>query len=186
MSTMAVVPPRSTFVTVLAWIFIVLAGFATLISLMQNAMMFFMFHGAGFDQAMDVASRAPGAPPFIGLFARYFYLLFVLFLVVSASTLASAIGLLYRRNWARIVFIVMMAFGIVWNLGGLALSAFMLTVVNGFPMHAGHGSPFALGTMVAVVMAFNVAISLAVSALFFWIILKLGSPEIRREFVPVS
>ena len=186
MNTAVTMPQRSTFVTVLAWIFIVMAAFATLISLMQNVMVFFMFHGWGMDRAVDDVSRMPNAPPFIGVFARYFYLVFVLFFVLSASTLASAIGLLYRRNWARIVFIVVMGFGIFWNLAGLALGAFMLTVVNGFPMHAVHGAPFALSTMVVVVMAFNVAISLAVSALFLWIILKLRSPEIRAEFVPVS
>ncbi len=186
MNAAVAVPQRSTFVTVLAWIFIVLAGFATFISLMQNAVMFFMFHGGGMDRAMAEASRGPNVPPFAALFVNYFYLVFVLFFVVSATTLASSIGLLYRRNWARIVFIVMMGLGIAWNLLGLALGAFMLTVVNGLPMHAAKGPPFALGTMVAVVMAFNALIALGFSALFAWIILKLRSPAIRAEFVAVS
>jgi len=186
MNATTVPVPRSTFVTVLAWIFIVLSGFATLISLMQNAMLFFMFRDAGFGQAMDKLGHAPNVPAFFFYFARYFYLFFALFLVLSAATLASSIGLLLRRNWGRILFIGLMGIGIAWNLGGLALAAVMMTVVNGFPLPPGNCMGVALGGMVIAMMVVNVAIALAFSALFAWIIVRLRSPGIRREFVPAS
>ena len=89
---------RSTFVTVLAWIFIVLSGFSTLIALMQNAMLWFVFEGApGVGDAMSKANQAPGIPPFFGYFFRYFPVIFAAFLLLSATTLASSIGLLLAR-----------------------------------------------------------------------------------------
>ena len=101
---------RSGFVTALAWLFIVLGGFATLMGLLQNLMI---------NLLLPIAVREEGAkdPPWAAAFMfDYIHLIFLGFLAVSALTLAAAIGLLLRRNWARLVFIGLMGFGILWNL----------------------------------------------------------------------
>ena len=185
MNTALATPQRSTFVTVLAWIFIVLAGFTTLIALLQNIMVFSMFQAPEFSDAMSKAESAPNVPPYFALLTRYVFVVFVLFLAVSATTLAAAIGLLRRRNWGRIVFIAMMGFGIFWNLAGLALMAVMMWMMPMPPLGAHPGAP-SFAWIMGAMMVFNVLIALGFSALFAWIILKLNSPGIRAEFVPVS
>jgi hypothetical protein len=44
---------RSTFVTVVAWIFIVLAGFTTFIAILQNIMISLMFSGGHMGEALN-------------------------------------------------------------------------------------------------------------------------------------
>lgn len=87
MNTAVTVPQRSTFVTLLAWIFIVLAGFATLIALMQNIMVFSMFQAPEFSDAMSKAESAPNVLPYFAFLTRYVFVVFVLFLAVSATIL---------------------------------------------------------------------------------------------------
>ncbi|MDD2271386.1 MAG: hypothetical protein PHP95_11805 [Desulfuromonadaceae bacterium] len=50
-------PQRSTFVNVLAWIFIVLGGFTTFISILQNIMIRVMFRKEEMTQAMKQAEE---------------------------------------------------------------------------------------------------------------------------------
>ena len=174
-------PPvaRSTFVTVLAWIFIMLAGFATFISILQNIMIAFVFPMA----QMQAAAAEQKAPWFAAWMIQHFQVFFLFFLVVSASCLAAAIGLLRRRNWARLLFIALMALGIAWNLGGLVLGAFFL---SSFPFSqaipAGHPEFANFQIMFKVMFAINVVIVVAFTCLFGWIIKRLASEGVRREF----
>lgn len=138
----AQMPPvaRSTFVTVLAWIFIALAGFATFISILQNIMIAFVFPMA----QMQAAATQQGAPWFAAWMIQHFQLFFLLFLVASASCLAAAIGLLRRKNWARLLFIALMLLGIAWNVAGLVLGAFFLSSFpfgQAFPGRSSGGGP---------------------------------------------
>lgn len=185
MSAREHVAPRSTFVSVVAWIFIVLSGFSTLIALLQNAMVFFVFQNApGFDEAMRHAGQAKGVPRFFPYFIRYFQWVFLAFLALSLAMLASSIGLLRRQEWARRLFIGLMAFGIFWNFAGLGLVAVFMTQMPSLPPVPPSQQQFATGFywMLGLVVGFNVLIAIAFAALFYWIIRRLRSPEIRREF----
>ncbi len=102
------------------------------------------------------------------------------FFVVCASTFACSIALLKRRNWARIAFICLLAFGIVWNLGGLAIQYF---VFGAFPKPNIPSNAMAgMETMFRVMMIVTTIIAIAISGLFVWIIVKLNSEPVRREF----
>ncbi|MGD6771287.1 hypothetical protein VQ049_13240, partial [Staphylococcus arlettae] len=56
-------PPRSSFVTILAWIFIALSGFGTVVGTMQVFVGFVMFDHVQFADA--VRRLPPGMPPTI-------------------------------------------------------------------------------------------------------------------------
>ena len=181
----AQMPPvaRSTFVTVLAWIFIALAGFATFISILQNIMIAFVFPMA----QMQAAATQQGAPWFAAWMIQHFQLFFLLFLVASASCLAAAIGLLRRKNWARLLFIALMLLGIAWNVAGLVLGAFFLSSFpfgQAFP--AGHPEAAHFQVMFKVMFAINVIVVVAFTCLFGWIIKRLASEGVRREFAVAS
>jgi hypothetical protein len=120
-------PPRSNFVTVLAWIFIVLSGYVTLISVLQNIIISLYFPIEEMRPMMDQAEKSQPMPWFAGIMFEHLQLFLMIFLIIAALTLASTIGLLKRKNWARIVFIEIMGFGILWNLCSMALSFLMFS-----------------------------------------------------------
>jgi hypothetical protein len=77
-------PSRSSFVTVLAWVFIVLAGFATLMSLFQNVMLALVFPADEMRTAMHEAKRDQQLSGFARFMFEHFRLIFALFFALSA------------------------------------------------------------------------------------------------------
>lgn len=174
--------PRSTFVTALAWVFIVLAGFATAISVLQNLMVTVMFPAAEIASATAQAQSDPNAPQFAKFMFQNVRLFFFVFLVVCVTALTAAIGLLKRKNWARLLFIALMFAGIIWWFGGvlmsIALFSSMASIDPNMPQEA--SEQFAL--MSKVMIGFTVVLAIGFSVLFGWIIKRLRSKEIRLEF----
>jgi len=74
-------PERSTFVNVLAWIFIVIGGFSTFISILQNIMIQTMFPKEEISQAMQQADQVDNFPFFAQLMFNNVNLFFLLFLI---------------------------------------------------------------------------------------------------------
>lgn len=173
-------PQRSTFVNVLAWIFIVLGGFATFISILQNIMIQTMFPKEEMAHALQQAKNTDQMPAFASFMFGHMDLFFLFFLVVSATSLIAAIALLKRKNWARIIFILLMALGILWNVGGLILQ---FTMFSSMPEMAHHGAPPEFEKIMLIMKIASVIMVAAISALFGWIIKKLTSASIRAEFI---
>ena len=172
--------PRSSFVTAVAWVFIALCGFATLISILQNVMLNTLMP---LDE-MRKAATAPGVPEmpaFFRFMMGHIRLFFASFLVVSAAMLGAALGLLKRKNWARLLFITILSLGIAWNIVGMALQFFFM---QDFPNPVEAPPEFAatITTMRTVIMVFSALMALAFSALFGWLIKRFTSAEIRQEF----
>lgn len=172
-------PQRSNFINVLAWIFIVLGGFATFMSILQNIMIRTMFPKEQMAQAMQQAEKTEQMPAFANFMFSHFDLFLLFFLVVSATSLIAAIALLKRKNWARIIFIVLMILGILWNVGGLVLQ---FTMFSSMPEMASKGAPPEFEKMMLIMKIASVVMVIAVSTLFAWIIKKLTSAPIRDEF----
>jgi hypothetical protein len=175
------VQQRSTFVTVLAWIFIALSGFGTLISILQNIMIWTVFRSAEFGQAMQAPLPAD-TPPAIAFMFSHFYLFFLTFLLISVFTLASSIGLLKRKNWARLSFIGIMVLAVLWNLGGLVIQFSMFSSMqknfSAAPMPGGLDiRMFFVG--IAIV---SVLFAVGFSILFGWIAKRLTSSAVVAEF----
>jgi hypothetical protein len=171
----------SQFVTVTAWIFIGLSTLATLIALMQNIVVGVMF------QTMPIASIEsvnPPPPRLAVLMFEHARLVFLFFLVVSAATLFASIGLLKRRNWARVLFIAMLAIGILWNLTGLVLQQVVVSSMADFGDVAPAPPDFEAtmrGMMIAI-RVFSALFAIGICVLFGWIIQRLRSPAIAAEF----
>ncbi len=174
---------RSEFVTVVAWIFIVLSGFGVLIMIMETT----MFWAIPFDEIIKQGAalnknQPQVSPVFFITLMRWFV---VLIMLLQAWMLASSIGLLMRKNWARISFIVLLAIGLVWN--GLGLIFGLLAMVGiHFVFNSGAmptGMPPGFQGMMQVFMFMSLIIGIAFMVLFGWIIKKLVSDKIRREFL---
>jgi len=136
----AAIPPRSTFVTVVAWIFIVAMGTVVCISILQAIIFVFIFPTEAFWSASNMSLDPEQTPAIVLFIARNMLLVFVVFGSVAVVTLVTAIGLLRRKNAARLAFIGLMGLAILCNFGGLwlereifsssALSAIGLSVLS--------------------------------------------------------
>jgi len=179
----ATAAPRSTFVTVVGWIFVVLAGFSTLIALLQNVMVAVVFSRPEMQEATKHA-KAQGVPWFASFMLDYFQLFFLAVLALSACCLAAAIGLLLRKNWARLLFVALMGIGIAWQAAGLIVTFFMFsTFADTFAKAGSHGGvPPGFDLMWKIIAGMNVLFVIGFIVLFAWIIKRLVSPGIRREF----
>jgi hypothetical protein len=166
---------QSTFVTVVAWIFIVISGFATLLSTMQVAAFYYLI-----SKPIVQALHNPHDPQFPGFSLEHQWIFVLGFWLAALLTLVAAIGLLRRANWGRIMLIAMLAIGIVWNLGGMIIQGFLL---SGFPGTQARTFPDAeMNTMAIATVAVAALFAIVLSVLFGWIIKRLISPRIRAEF----
>jgi hypothetical protein len=148
---------RSIFVTVVAWIFIVLAGFATFMAVLQNIMINTTFPVDQMLSAMEQA-RAKEIPPFVEYMLKHFRRFLFAFLCMSATTFVSAIGLLKSKNWARVVFICLMVLGIVRNIGGLLVQQSFFSLTAQIPVNAPEDFRAHFESMARVMTIFSVRI----------------------------
>jgi len=167
---------RSLFVTITAWIFIVVAGMTTLSAVVQNA-------AAG--SIMAGMQAAPGLPLLSKLLVAYFPWVVGTTLALSLATLVAAIGLLMRLNWARRVFIGLLVVAIVGNLAGLWLQqevvqSLVSTTLSGTPLPPQAAGVF--GGFVTASRVMGALVTLGACALLVWVIRRLMSPMIRQEF----
>lgn len=170
---------RSFFVTATAWVFIVLAALASASALVQNA---------------AVASLVPGLQPnaggvplplLTGLLLGYLPWVVGTGLVMSFATLASAIGLLLRLDWARRAFIGLLAVAIVANLLGLWLQQEVVQSVVASTLRVATIPSQVLGVFGGFVTAARVmaiVMTLVACAMLGWIIGRLMSASVRQEF----
>jgi hypothetical protein len=170
---------RSLFVSITAWVFIVLGAAASALTLIQGAATASLL--PGFALSFD----AKPLQGLAGLLARHYAWVAAVALTLSIATLAAAIGLLLRLEWARIAFIAVVVLAIVANVAGLWLQQELLQglidrTLSGAPLPreaAGVLGGFATAARIAAV-----TLSLLTCALLAWIIGRLNTQSVRQEF----
>lgn len=181
---------RSDFVTVLAWIFIGLGGLSTLMAVAQYIVVNFMMSIGQMQDAMNAETARGDVPAAAQFMAGHFRQLIGAFFLLSLITLVAAVGLLRRWNWARLLFIGLMALGIVWNLASLALQRVMMSsMLSTMPMLPPNTPPdfrAQFETMMTGMQIVGAIFALGFSVLFGWIIMRLMSAAIRREFAAAT
>jgi uncharacterized membrane protein len=170
---------RSLFVTATAWIFIILAALTSVSALVQNAAVASLMPGLQFTP-----DRAP-LPLLTGFLVGYLPWVVGAGLVLSLATLASAIGLLLRLDWARRTFIGLLIVAIFANLLGLWLQQELLQSVVNSTLSGVSIPERALGVFGGFVTAARVmAVLMTLVGCFLlgWIIRRLMSAAVRQEF----
>jgi hypothetical protein len=170
---------RSLFVTITAWVFIVLAALASASALVQNAAV------ASFMPGLTVVGNVQPLPLLTGLLLGYLPWVVGAGLVMSLATLAGAVGLLVRLEWARLFFIVLLVLAIVANVAGLWLQQEMLQSLVSSTLSHSPLPPLAadvFGGFVTAARVMAVLVTLAACLLLVWIIRRLMSPSVRQEF----
>lgn len=173
-----VLPQRSKFVTILAWIAIVFHGFQTIMVLMQTVVFVPL-------SSMGLISQATADPEFLKMpkFVQWMFLhmrewIFIMF-IICLINLISSIGLLRRQNWARIVFILMLFLGIIWNVLPVIFINAMMPTFNMPTAEPGLPNMALFFMMIRIFMA---VMAIGTTVLFAWIIKKLTSSQVKQEF----
>ena len=170
---------RSLFVTAIAWVFIILAALTSASALVQNAAVASLMPGL-----QTATERAP-LPLLTGLLIGYLPWVVGTGLVMSVATLASAIGLLMRLDWARRTFIGLLVVAIFANLLGMWLQQEVLQSVVNSTLSSVPIPPQVLSVFGGFVTAARVRallMTLVGCALLGWIIRRLMSAGVRQEF----
>jgi hypothetical protein len=170
---------KSLFVTVTAWVFIVLAALASVSALLQNAAM------ASFLPGLTVVGNVQPLPLLTGLLMGYLPWLVGAGLVVSLATLACAIGLLVRLEWARRIFIALLVLAIAANVGGLWLQQEVMQSLVSSALKSSPLPPLVadvFGGFVTAARVMAVLVTVGACLLLVWIIRRLMSPAVRQEF----
>ena len=168
---------RSVFVTGTAWVFIVLAVLTSLSALVQNA--------AASSLMPGVQLATDRMPLLTGLLIGYLPWVVGTGFVMSLATLASAIGLLMRLDWARRSFIGLLVVAICANLLGLWLQQEVVQSVVANTLSSVAIPQQALGVFGGFVTAARVMavlMTLVGCAVLGWIIRRLMSATVRQEF----
>ncbi len=170
---------RSLFVTITAWVFMVLALLACASALVQNAVV------SSLPGQISVASAPLAQPLLTGWLLAYLPWVVGAGLVVSVATLAAAVGLLLRREWARRTFIALLLVTMAINLCGLWLQQELMLSVVDATLQSTLLPPRVVGVFGGFVVAARsmaVLVTLAGCGMLAWIAWRLTLPLIRQEF----
>jgi hypothetical protein len=170
---------RSLFVSVTAWVFILLGIAATALSVIQGAATAALL--PGFSLSLD----AKPLHGMVQLLATHLPWVAGAALALSIGMLVAAVGLLLRLEWARRAFIVVVVLAIVANLAGLwlqqeLLQALIDRTLSRAPMPREAAGVF--GGFATVARAAAVTLSVATCLLLAWIIARLNTQAVRQEF----
>ena len=155
---------RSRFVTSIAWVFIALAALAS---------------------ALAVLAPGQALSQFVPWLAGHLPWVVAAGIGLAVATLASAIGLLLRLDWARRSFIGLLALAIVAHLLGLWLQQEVMQSVVHETLSTTVVPVQVLGVFGGFVTAARVMaglLTLAACALLAWIIRRLMAEAVRQEF----
>jgi hypothetical protein len=170
---------RSLFVSITAWVFILLGAAASTLTLIQGAATASLL--PGFALGLDARPLQGLA----GLLAKHLPWVAGAALALSIATLAAAIGLLLRLERARRAFIVIVVLAMLANLAGVWLQQELL---QGLIDHTLSRSPMpreaagVFGGFATAARAAAVTLSVLTCLLLAWIIRRLNTQSVRQEF----
>lgn len=177
-------PARSTFVTVVAWVFIclgaalgliaVLEGLATLVVPMKQI-----------QDAMTSGQAGAALPAYSRFIITHFLLYTAVYFAAMCALFVAAIGLLKRKRWARPAMIVLLTLGAIRNVVGVAMELMYFSPASiPAPPDASPEAAAAYHGMMNVMIYASAAIALAIAGVFVWIVTRLLSAAIKAEFEP--
>ena len=170
---------RSLFVTLTAWLFLVLGAMASVSALLQNAML------ASWLPGLRGLGVAQPLPLLTSLLIGYLPWVMAAGLAVSLATMTSAVGLLLRLDWARRCFIGLLGLAIGVNLLGLWLQYEVVQSLVEATLSRSPLPPTAANVFGGLVTASQILaglVTLVACGLLGWTIRRLMSTTVRQEF----
>ena len=166
--------PRSTFVTVLAWVVMAAVGMGLVMSVLKNLVIPLVLP----PEATGAVSATAGA------FGDFHWSI-ALRHVAQILLFIAALGLLRRWSWARPLFITLMGLGIAWNLARVVFRELLMAEVQTLlaPLQGPGGAQSAdLAMFQNTLVTVLVVATLAACVLQAWLIKRLMAPAVVAEF----
>lgn len=164
---------RSIYITVVGWIFIILSGITLLESL------FFVFMPAEkFLAAAQQSGQAAGPQPSPAMMGSFLHGMGYFMLILSLWVLGSSIGLILRKAWARISFIIILGIGIFFD------SLYLLFAILGASMASKTQGSDGMVAFGQAVMVFMIVFCAAFLAFYIWTLIVLNTEKVKAEFEP--
>lgn len=148
----------------------VLAAIGTVTGIVQSLIGFALVHGAD-TSPTGIQRISPAAMSF-----------FIGWVVVFGVVLITAVGLLKRKEWARRLFIGLLGVGILWSVAVLIFNAGAFQLSFETPADIAAEVRARHEAVVAIVSALFVLMTIGVVLLSGWIIKRLTSSAITKEF----
>lgn len=174
---------RSTFVTVLAWLGIAWFGFCTLMVGAESFLFKPLFEKGFMGQMTAGRGTILLSPEALETSGRFMQVMFLVFTAVMALGVVTSIGLLHRRNWARILTIVFL----IVNAGVALLGVAGGWIMSSIPMTSPSpelASGAQWDAMMGVMRTLLIGMGILTTFVCAWLIYKLLSKPIQAEFVP--
>jgi hypothetical protein len=174
--------PRTSFVSGLAWTFIACAALGALLVGAQLVAVSTVFPAEEMREVLREIGKSQPLPAFVDAAFEHLRALLAALLALCVVTLIASLGLLARRDWARVAFIwLSIAAAIVHAAGALA------------PLPLGFGPmPFAqevpaelrggFEAIMRTLLWTSIGSALAFAGAFAWLAKRLAAEDIRREF----
>jgi hypothetical protein len=166
---------QSTFVTVLAWMVIVVAGLSLLAGLLQSIVI-----GAFMPLPVLSESEARELPAMARLLFTNFNWIVFANTFFAAVALAAGLGLLKRHEWARLVMIGMLVLATAGFTVLVVAQQFFISAI--FP--EGDDTPSDVRSIMLAMRIGSAIFGLLFVGLHAWLAVRLNSPTIRAEFQP--
>lgn len=147
---------------------ILISGLAIFFSLMQNIMMYMLpFPNEELSEQSDLMDYV----------FYYSEIIFAIFMLITIWTFISSIGLLKRKNWARISMICIFFWAILWTITSSSFQWFYF-----FDIQFSDFSEVSLDIASIIATAVFLVLIITLTVLFIWLIKKLISQNIKNEF----
>jgi len=168
---------RSDSVTLLAWVFIVLAALMTLIGIAQNLLIYWLYP----DFLSELSRDLFRAPPLARFLATHLHGLVGLFTALSAALLVASIGVLNRAEWARKLLINLLIIGVAWKVISLILMTLFMAELPLARANIIHG-PADVQNFQTIMVGANAMLTIAIGAVLIRICHYLSLPKVTVEF----
>ncbi len=177
-------PPRSNFVTVVAWVFICLGGSFGLIAVLE-ALATLVVPMKQIQDAMNNGQAGASLPAYSRFIINHFVLYTAVYFLAMLTVFVTAIGLLKRKRWARPTMIALLVIGVIRNVVGVALElAYFSPASMAAPPDATPEAAAAFHGMMSVMIYASAAFAIAIAAVFAWVVARLMSAQVKAEFEP--
>lgn len=170
---------RSLFITLTAWLGILLATVACACGVIQQASL------ASWAPGLGSLLQAHPMPVLGSLLLEYLPVLYGGVLMLSVALLVTSCGLLMRMEWARHAFIGLLVLAIVVSLAGLWLQhefvqSLVASTLRRGPLPVALADVF--GGFVTAARLMGGVVTLTACFVLAWMIRRLMSPVVRQEF----
>jgi len=173
---------KISFVTAIAWMFIILGAYSALMATIQTFLHIFISPVDILNSLQKTHGDFLKIPPFLITILNNTYWIILFSFTSGTASLIAGIALLKRKNWARIFFIAILLLSIPLAFTGYFLiDPLIESLLQSNPGISPTDAAFQF--IPKMMELLFLALGVTIALLHGWIVFKLMSGEIKKEFL---